>query len=325
MVAGMVTASVLIVAAWLTDIVVGDPEWAPHPVRWMGRAISAGDNAMNRGTRSNARAFAAGALLTIVVVGTSAGAAWLIVGGTRAASPVLGAAVEITLAATTLATRSLIGEARAVLTAIRGGAVDIARARLSRIVGRDTRALEPGEMLRAVIETVAESTSDGIIAPLLYLAIGGVPAAMAYKAVNTLDSMIGHPEPPHQWFGTFSARLDDVANYVPSRITAALIAVAPLIVGGHPWQAIRTWRTDGHRHASPNAGQVEATMAGALGVQLGGSNFYDGVEVRRQLIGTALPAPSLDAANRAIVIAFVCSVLGCALAASFAHMRDAWR
>jgi adenosylcobinamide-phosphate synthase len=212
-----------------------------------------------------------------------------------------------------------------VLTALRSDALDIARDRLSRIVGRDTRSLEPSEIFRAVIETVAESTSDGIIAPLLYLAIGGVPIAMAYKAVNTLDSMIGHPEPPYEWFGTFSARLDDVANYVPARITAALIAVAPLIVGGHPWQAIKTWRADGRLHASPNAGQVEATMAGVLGVQLGGSNFYDGVEVHRPLIGSALLAPSPDAADRSLVVAFVCSALGCALAASFAHMRDSLR
>jgi adenosylcobinamide-phosphate synthase len=319
------TTSVLIVAAWLTDIVIGDPEWAPHPVRWMGRAISFGDNVMNRGTHSNARAFIAGAVLAIVVVGASAGAAWVLVRAAWAVSPMLGAAVEITLAATTLATRSLITEARAVLTPLRSDALDIARDRLSRIVGRDTRSLEPSEIFRAVIETVAESTSDGIIAPLLYLAIGGVPIAMAYKAVNTLDSMIGHPEPPYEWFGTFSARLDDVANYVPARITAALIAAAPLIVGGHPWQAIKIWRADGRRHASPNAGQVEAMMAGALGVQLGGSNFYDGVEVPRPLIGRALLAPSLDAADRSIVVALACSALGCALAASFAHMRDALR
>jgi adenosylcobinamide-phosphate synthase len=205
------TSTVLMVAAWLTDMVVGDPEWAPHPVRWMGRAISAGDNAMNRVTQSTARAFIAGAVLTIVVVGTSAGAARLIVRATRAVSPMLGDTVEIALASTTLATLSLITEARSVLTAIRDGALDVARVRLARIVGRDTRSLEPDGMFRAVIETVAESTSDGIVAPLFYLAIGGLPAAMAYKAVNTLDSMIGHPEAPYQWFGKFSARLDDVA------------------------------------------------------------------------------------------------------------------
>jgi adenosylcobinamide-phosphate synthase len=319
------TSTVLMVAAWLTDMVVGDPEWAPHPVRWMGRAISAGDNAVNRVTQSTARAFIAGAVLTIVVVGTSAGAAWLIVRATRAVSPMLGDTVEIALASTTLATRSLITEARSVLTAIRDGALDVARVRLARIVGRDTRSLEPDGMFRAVIETVAESTSDGIVAPLFYLAIGGLPAAMAYKAVNTLDSMIGHPEAPYQWFGKFSARLDDVANYVPSRITAALIALAPLMVGGDPWQAIKTWRTDGRRHPSPNAGQVEAAMAGALGVQLGGSTFYDGVEVQRPIIGTALLAPSLDAADRSIVVALACSALACVSGASLTLVRDGLR
>jgi adenosylcobinamide-phosphate synthase len=317
------TRTVLVVAAWLTDIVVGDPEWAPHPVRWMGRAISAGEQLMNRATHSNATAFVAGGVLTIVVVGTSTGAAWLIVRGTRAAWPGAAGTVEVALAATTLATRSLISEARAVLTAVREGRFDIARARLSRIVGRDTRSLELEGICRAVVETVAESTSDGIISPLFYLVIGGVPAAMAYKAVNTLDSMIGHQEAPYGWFGTFSARLDDAANYVPARITAALIAFAALMAGGHPWQAIKIWHTDGGRHASPNAGQVEAAMAGALGVQLGGSNFYDGVEVHRPIIGNALPAPSLDAADRSIAVALACSALGCVLAASLAVMRDA--
>jgi adenosylcobinamide-phosphate synthase len=319
------TRTVLILAAWLTDIVIGDPEWAPHPVRWMGRAISLGDDIMNRGTHGNARTFIAGTALAIGIVGISVCVTWLILRSASTVSPLLGTVVEVLLAATTLATRSLIDEARAVLGAVRRGAVELARARLSRIVGRDTHSLPPSEIFRAVIETVAESTSDGIVAPLFYLTIGGVPAAMAYKAINTLDSMIGHAEPPYAWFGTFSARLDDVANYVPSRITAALMAVSCPMVGGHPWQAVKTWRTDGRRHASPNAGQVEAAMAGGLGVQLGGSNFYDGAEVRRPLIGSALTAPSLDAAYRSIVIASACSALGCVLAASFTYAWDAGR
>jgi adenosylcobinamide-phosphate synthase len=233
--------------------------------------------------------------------------------------------VEVVLAATALATRSLISEARAVLTAVRSGAIDVARNRLSRIVGRDTRSLDCREICRAVIETVAENTSDGIVAPLLYLAIGGVPTAMAYKAVNTLDSMIGHSGPPYEWFGKVSARLDDVANFVPSRVTAALMAFASVVAGGHPWQALRIWRRDGRRHRSPNAGQVEASMAGALGVRLGGSSFYDGVEIRRPFIGTGLLTPSLEVADRSLVVACACSALGCALMAVIAYMRQAWR
>ncbi|MSO23454.1 MAG: cobalamin biosynthesis protein CobD [Acidobacteria bacterium] len=178
----------------------------------------------------------------------------------------LGAASEILLAWTVLATRSLQNEASSVLDALSAGDLVEARQRLSRIVGRDTESLGESEMARAVIETVAESTCDGVIAPLTFLTLGGVPAGMAYKAINTLDSMIGHRESPYTYFGRCSARVDDAANFVPARFTALCITAAAGLTGKDATGAWRVWRRDGWKHPSPNAGQGEAAMAGALGI-----------------------------------------------------------
>lgn len=245
-------------AAYALDILAGDPEWFPHPVRGFGALIHTGERALRRIAHDPAMELVAGALLTASVVSI----AW-IAGRPRHA------AWQVTLAWTTLATRSLLKEASAVIRALERGDLELARVRLARIVGRDTGNLDEGEIARAVIETLAESACDGIVAPLFWLAVGGLPAAMAYKAVNTLDSMIGHREPPYEYFGRVAARLDDGANFVPARLTAlAITAIRPA--------ALRIWWRDGRKHASPNAGQGEAAMAGALGVRLGGANFYDG-------------------------------------------------
>jgi adenosylcobinamide-phosphate synthase len=180
------------------------------------------------------------------------------------------AAWQVLLTWTTLATRSLLDESLAVIRALEANDLVLARKRLARIVGRDTADLDESEIARALIETLAESACDGIVAPLFWLAVGGVPAAMAYKAINTLDSTIGHPEPPYRHFGRLAARMDDGANFIPARLTALGIVAAAKFQGG------RIWLRDGGLHASPNAGQSEAAMAGALGVRLGGANTYDG-------------------------------------------------
>jgi adenosylcobinamide-phosphate synthase len=163
-----------------------------------------------------------------------------------------------------------------------------AREAVAMIVGRDSTTLEEPDIVRATVETMAESTSDGIIAPLLYLTLGGAPLALAYKAINTLDSMVGHRNARYEYFGWASARLDDVANWIPARLTGTFIAIA---AGLATWQLERTrasWyilHRDGDKHASPNSGRPEAAMAGALGVQLGGRNYYDGVPQDRPMIG----------------------------------------
>jgi adenosylcobinamide-phosphate synthase len=219
------------------------------------------------------------------------------------------------LAWTCLASRSLHNEASAVVASLETGDIVLARHRLARIVGRDTQHLDAHEISRAVIETVAESCSDGVIAPLFYMACGGVPLAMAYKAINTLDSMIGHADERYFYFGKVAARLDDVANFLPSRLTAlGIIATAAIVEGASSAAALDTWLVDGMKHKSPNAGQPESAMSGALQVCLGGENLYKGEPVAAPLIGERFSRPSTQQARRAIRIVATVSAFGAVVA-----------
>jgi adenosylcobinamide-phosphate synthase len=251
--------------AYALDLVLGDPEWFPHPVRWFGSLIRVGERWLRSCCRGPNTGMLAGAALTGSVVSIG----WVLGRPKNAAWQVL-------LAWTALATRSLLDEACAVIRALEADDLDLARQRLARIVGRDTAHLNESEISRAVIETLAESACDGIVAPLFWLTAGGVPCAMAYKAINTLDSTIGHPEPPYRYFGRVAARLDDAANLIPARLTALGIVAAAKVQGLNAGEAQKIWRRDGNKHASPNAGQSEAAIAGALGVRLGGTSSYDG-------------------------------------------------
>jgi adenosylcobinamide-phosphate synthase len=227
----------------------------------------------------------------------------------------VGFTTDVLLAWTALATGSLLTEARSVLAALDTDDLARARQRLARIVGRDTAALSEQDMARGLIETLAESTCDGIVAPLVYLAVGGVPAALAYKAINTLDSMIGHREPPYTYFGRCAARLDDVANFIPARLAALAIVLAAAVTGNQPRGALRVWRHDHGHHASPNAGHPEAAMAGALGVTLGGVNVYDGVPHATPLLASDADPATRQAAHRACRIVLVASMMSGAVAA----------
>jgi adenosylcobinamide-phosphate synthase len=199
--------------------------------------------------------------------------------------------------------------ARAVIEALEAGDLYLARRRLSRIVGRDTDHLEETEICRAVIETLAESACDGIVAPLFWLAAGGVSGAMSYKAINTLDSMIGHREPPYLYFGRAAARLDDAVNFVPARLTSAGIVVAAKLQGLDAEQAWQLWHRDGDKHASPNAGQSEASMAGALGVRLGGASCYDGQPHGTPLLHAEGRPASVREARKALSLVAIVSGL----------------
>jgi adenosylcobinamide-phosphate synthase len=286
-------------AAYLLDCIAGDPRWLPHPVRLIGGAISLGERMLLRQGSPDAEMLR-GVLLTGAVVSGS----WLTA---RVAVCACGVGGEILLAWTALATRSLLVEAGAVLEALDHGDLRLARMRLATIVGRDTDQLEEPEILRAVIETAAEGLGDGIVAPLFYLAWGGVPLALAYKAVNTLDSMIGHIEPPYRHFGWAAARLDDVANFVPARL-AALAIIACAVCSGGSRRAWQIFLRDRHKHASPNAGQTEAAMAGALGVRLGGLNYYGGQASPKPSLGAEGRSPSRGDARAALRIVTLGSV-----------------
>lgn len=295
--------------AYVGDLLFGDPEWFPHPVRVIGRLTVSGESALKPGHGSARRDFLSGAALCTSVVTLTAASAIAMLATARWLHPALGFATEIVLAWTALATGSLLAEAKQALDAL--DQHDLARARrwLARIVGRDTDALAEAEVARGVIETLAESTCDGIVAPLCYLVIGGVPAAFAYKAINTLDSMIGHREPPYTYFGRCAARLDDVANFIPARLTALMIVVAAAITGDSGRGAWRVWWRDHGRHDSPNAGHPEAAMAGALGVTLGGVNIYDGVPHPKPLLAAGAGPATPDAVRRAYRIVLVASMI----------------
>jgi len=283
--------------AYAMDLVLGDPEWFPHPVRWFGSMIGWGERLL-RPSRGPTTEMLAGAALTTSVVSI----AW-------ALGRPKNAAWQVLLAWTALATRSLIEEAAAVIRALEAYDIQQARRRVARIVGRDTAHLNESEIARAVIETLAESACDGIVAPLFWLAAGGVSCAMAYKAVNTLDSMIGHPEPPYRYFGRIPARLDDGVNFIPARLTALGILAAAKIQRLDARRAREIWRRDARKHASPNAGQCEAAMAGALGVQLGGASSYDGREHHAPLLNAqGRPASVRDAKKALSLVAIVSGV-----------------
>jgi adenosylcobinamide-phosphate synthase len=308
-------AVTLVALSMLLDLAFGDPPGVPHPVRTIGSAIAAGEGLARNtfpGTPGGERC--AGALLTLAIGGA-----------TYAAASVLSRipALELTLAAGTLALRDLLDHVHAVLVPLQAGDLPAARERLSRVVGRDTASLSASGIARAAIETLAESTCDGVIAPLLYLTIGGAPLALAYKAVNTLDSTIGHIEDPYRYFGAFAARLDDVANFVPARISAACIATASAILFRTGADALETWRSDASGHRSPNAGQVEAAMAGALNVRLGGANRYDGVEVAGAVFGRQFREPEAADVARAMRVTLLASGVAYLVAVVAAVALDA--
>ncbi len=309
------TSSKKIAAACVLDFLAGDPEWLPHPVRLMGRCIQLGEGVLRRPGQGARDELIAGAALTAGVVGLSYVAMGKV---TRWAYRIrCGSCLEILLASTCLASRNLVDESLAVIRAL--DQPELARQRLARIVGRDTQALSDTEVHRALIETLAESACDGIVAPLTYMAIGGVPMAMAYKAVNTLDSMIGHADQHYFYFGKVAARLDDVANYIPSRLTAFAIVMA---AGTRSKSALHIWWRDGKKHKSPNAGQPESAMAGALCVRLGGENTYAGEPIATPVLGEEFEPPKLHHAKRALRLVITVSVLSAAAAITVRGLRN---
>lgn len=274
--------------ACVIDAAMGDPRWFPHPVRWMGILVGWCDRRVHQLLLSPAKQRMAGVLLAVVLPTGAYAAGALLIWFGSSIGPLWGSLVTVLLAWTTLAARDLIDHVVSVQRALQSVSLVEARSAVAKIVGRDTEEMTESDIVRATVETIAESTADGIIAPLFYLTLGGVPLALAYKAVSTLDSMIGHLDDRYRWFGWASARLDDLANFLPARIAAVLLVLSTGIVSRswpatqHAWQILLR---DGGQHPSPNSGHPEAAMAGALGVQLGGINRYDGFPIERPCLG----------------------------------------
>lgn len=261
--------------------------------------------------------FAGGVILLFLTVGATAAAAGLLLAAAYAINHFAGIAVAIILSWSCLAARSLHHESGLVAAALTNGDLAEARRLLSYIVGRDTDNLQEPEIWRATVETVAENSSDGVIAPLLFLMLGGPVAGLAYKAVNTLDSMVGYKNEQYLFFGRASAKFDDFVNYVPARLTGMLLTVAALFTGLSMKNAWRVMRRDGRNHSSPNSGIPEAAAAGALGVQLGGTNFYFGKPVEKPTIGDPLQPLGRAAWQGTVRLMYAAEALLLLLAALF--------
>jgi len=271
-----------ILAAVGLDLMLGDPRWLPHPVRFIGRLALGLETPMRRLIRHPK---IAGIATVFLVVGTAGFTAWGLIQLAGLIHPPAGNIISVVLIYTTIAAHDLARHSLAVFRPLVSGQLPEARSRLSMIVGRDTARLETPEITRATVESVAESTVDGVTAPLFFACVGGPVAAMAYRAINTLDSTFGYKTDRYLHFGWASARLDDAANFIPARMTAPLMAAAAGLLCMRPVQALRIWLRDGRNHSSPNAGLAEAAMAGALGVQLVGVNYYEGEPLAKPTIG----------------------------------------
>lgn len=272
----------VIALALLLDLAMGDPRWLPHPVVQIGRVITALESQLRR-MLANERC--AGILLLLLVTGVAATSAWLLLKGAALFSTLAGMLAAVILSSTCLAARSLHRESALVASALAAGNMIQARQYLSYIVGRDTEHLEEPEIWRALVETVAENTSDGIIAPLFWLSVGGPVAAMAFKAVSTLDSMVGYKNERYLHMGWASARMDDLLNFIPARLTALLMIISAPLIGLSGRHALKITLRDRLKHPSPNSAHPEAAAAGALGVRLGGTSSYSGRISYKELIG----------------------------------------
>lgn len=319
------------ILAVLMDLAIGDPMWLPHPVRIIGKAITRTEILLRK-SKLKVKEKLKGVLLVIIIVGSTSGITGLIVYATGVASikgsPLLhysATLLMVYLTSTTIAVSGLLNSAKMVIESVKDHDIESARKNLGMIVGRDTQSLTEKDILKATIETLSENLSDGIIAPIFYLIIGGIPSAMAYKAINTLDSMVGYKNDKYKEFGRAAARLDDIANYIPARISGVCIAIASVIIcrSLHAYKAsFKTMIRDGKKHLSPNAGIPEAAIAGALGVKLGGPSTYNGIEVQKPYIGTERTEDYLTASQKAMDIIRVSSFIGTGIAAIILYIRD---
>ncbi len=278
-----------VLGGFVLDTIFGDPAWLPHPVVIMGKAISTLEKRLRTHLPKTPQGeLMGGAVVAFALpVGTFLFTSLVCLGAARI-SPWLGLAVEMFWCGQALAAKGLAQESKHVYQELKKGDLPAARKAVSRIVGRDTQNLTAEGVTRAAVETVAENASDGVIAPLLYMLLGGAPLALTYKTINTMDSMLGYKNEKYFYFGRVPAKLDDIANYIPSRLAGLLWVAAAALTGNSPSGAWKIWRRDRRNHASPNSAQTESACAGALGVQLAGPAYYFGEYYDKPTIGDPL-------------------------------------
>ena len=303
-----------VLGGFVLDAIFGDPAWLPHPVVLMGKCISKLEKVLRaRFPKTQQGELLAGVVLAFCLpVGTFLVTSAVCLAAAKI-SPWLGLAVQMFWCGQALAAKGLVQESRNVYNELIKPDLPAARRAVSRIVGRDTENLTAEGVTKAAVETVAENASDGVIAPLLYMLLGGAPLALTYKAINTMDSMVGYKNETYLYFGRAAAKLDDVANYIPSRLAALLWVAAAALTGSNAKGAWRIWRRDRRNHASPNSAQTESACAGALGVQLAGPAYYFGEYYPKPTIGDALRPIEPQDILRADRMMYAASVLALVL------------
>lgn len=298
---------ILLFGAVVLDLLIGDPSWIPHPVVLIGKLISKAETLLRKAFPQKLRF--AGKILAVTIPLFTLAVTFLLLWVCYQINPLFGLAVEIFLGSLTLAAKSLKKESMKVYEQLEKGDLPKARYAVSMIVGRDTQNLDETGVTKAAVETVAENTSDGIIAPMFYLAIGGTPLAMCYKAINTLDSMVGYKNEKYIDFGRASAKLDDAANFIPARIAGVLMVISAYLTGMDGKNAWKIFRRDGRNHASPNSAQTEAACAGALQVQLAGNAYYFGKLYEKPTIGDPIRPVEVQDISRANHLMLCCDLL----------------
>lgn len=295
---------------FILDFLWGDPPWLPHPVRLMGWGIAKGEALLRRLLpKSPPGEFAGGMILSIFITGIAFTGPFLMLAVAGKINRVLEISISSIFCYQILAAKSLKTESLKVYTPLREGDLTRARKYLSWIVGRDTEKLSEEGVTKAAVETVAENTTDGVIAPLLFLIIGGAPAGFLYKAANTLDSMIGYKNDKYFYFGKFAARLDDILNFIPAVLSAYAMIIASFICRQDWKNAIRIYRRDKRNHSSPNSARTEAVCAGALNVQLAGDAYYFGRLVKKPYIGDGIRNVQIEDIPAAIRLMYTTGVI----------------
>lgn len=300
------TSLYILPAAVALDLVLGDPKMLPHPIRWMGSAIISSEPLFRN---IPVRLTLSGAFFSISLIAAAWTLTFTLLNVAGFIHPLLSAGVEILLVYYCISIRSLDDSAEEVYLALKEDNLENAKAKVSLIVGRDVENLGKEGIAKAAVETVGENLVDGVISPLFFAALGGAPLAMAYKMVNTLDSMVGYKNETYRHFGKAAAKIDDIANYIPARLSIPVISTAARILTGKGSVAYKTAVNEGAHHTSPNAGYPEAAFAGALGVKLGGPGYYQGRLVSKPYIGIRFDTLKPKHINQACDLMILSSIL----------------
>ncbi|OPX36575.1 MAG: cobalamin biosynthesis protein CobD [Desulfobacteraceae bacterium 4484_190.3] len=300
----------IIPAAFFLDLVFGDPRFLPHPIRWMGRAITLLEMPFRR---MPLNAVVSGGLFSIFLIAGTWGLTFILLAAAEFIHPALGSCIEVVFIYYAVSARSLESSAMDVYRPLMQNRLSDAKEKVSLIVGRDVDKLSQEGVMRATVETVAENLVDGVISPLFFAAIGGAPLAMAYKMINTLDSMTGYKNERYHEFGKVAARIDDMANFIPARLCIPVISFASQILAGRGSIAFKTAVKEGKNHTSPNAGYPEAAFAGAFGIRLGGPNYYKGDLVSKPYIGNNLRKVRIKDIKKACDLMILSSILWVAI------------